>query len=773
MATRQKCDSSRARETAQKQRTNKPIQQGPVVLTEQAELAMLQRAIADPGRAAPADILALQRAAGNQAVTRLIQAKLMVGPAGDRYEQEADRVAEQVMGMQLPSPDRRGAGGEVQRQAPEEEEIQTKPLAASITPLMQRQEVPEEEEIQTKPLLQRQAEEEEEQVQTKPLMQRQAEEEEEIQMMPLLQRQADGSFEAGSKLESRLTAHKGGGNPLPEDVRAYMEPRFGTDFSRVRVHTGDEAVQTTRELNAQAFTHGQDIYLGAGRYNPGTTAGKRLLAHELTHVVQQNGVAGRRLQHKPMMGVIQRAVGFEFEADNYESRKLERPPTVAENTSGEIEQRNCNPAKLPKGEPLYRDAANNFELQADEVGDSSDLEFVTGQFAEADAGGLTTVLNEIVRIAGDIHTQWRTLMTTKPVAYYVWTQRQLGLTSPSGDNYLIRSNHLAPLKFKMQATSGIRLDQIAKMMEAIGTSPNAAAEGPLAARRAEGRQNLQSQHIAGGHVGAAPGQVAQSIAAFMHKYATSTKPLIIAGLTSMQPAGDGTDALKGLLSLIYTYIHMAGTLQILSYPKAIAPIMARTNFAQMFTAMLPANQRTMLEQDEGKLFQELVKLCLSDNPTLQSLDKPMFLVQEWDGQKMFRDLTRREWLKGIARGQDILSKAGYKQWQEDKYNTWLTAARASKWKPRWYVNRKEGSKRATKDARKGHAEEWMESLGSKGTTTEAVGPGIQSPIFELRGIWNSLGTGTYTPAEAKTIALKIRKYMDDINNARDKYFGEL
>jgi hypothetical protein len=757
-------NAKQTNDAAHPRRTIPPVQQSPVELTLQADqVVSVQRAIADPRAASPRDILALQRVAGNRAVTRLIQTKLSVGPAGDRYEQEADRVAEQVMSMQPPSPTRRGAGGEVQRQAPEEEEIQTKPLAASIIPLVQRQEVPEEEEIQTKPLAQRQAEEEEAQMLPSPLRRGAGGE---------VQRQADGSFEAGSKLESRLTAHKGGGSPLPQDVRAYMEPRFGTDFSRVRVHTGGEAAQMNRELNAQAFTHGQDIYLGVGRYDPGTTAGKRLLAHELVHVVQQNGAAGRRLQYKPSTGDIQRAVGFEFEADNYESRKLERPSTAAENASGEIKQRDCKPTKLAKGEPLYRDAVNDFELQADEVGDHSDLEFVTGQFAETDAGGLTTALDEIVRIAGDIHTQWHTLMTTKPTAYYVWTQRQLGWASPSGDNYLIRSDHLAPLKFKMQATSGIRLDQIAKMMEAIGTSPNAAAEGPLAARRAEGRQNLQSQYVAGGHVGAAPGQVAQSIAAFMHKYAASTKPLITAGLASMQPAGDGTDALKGLLSLIYTYIHMAGTLQILSYPKAIAPIMARTNFAQMFTAMLPANQKTMLEQDEGKLFQELVKLCLSDNPTLQSLDEPMFLVKEWGAQKMFRDLTRREWLKGIARGQDILSKAGYKQWQEDKYNTWLAAAQASKWKPKWYVNQKAGSKRATKDARKGHAEEWMESLGSKGTATEAVGPGIQAPIFELRGIWNSLGTGTYTPAEAKTIALKIRKYMDDINNARDKYFGE-
>ncbi|NOZ70116.1 MAG: DUF4157 domain-containing protein [Deferribacteres bacterium] len=66
-----------------------------------------------------------------------------------------------------------------------------------------------------------------------------------------------------------------------------MERRFGADFSSVRVHTDSNAVQMNRQLNAQAFTYGKDIYFGAGRYSPGTASGRRLLAHELTHVVQQ------------------------------------------------------------------------------------------------------------------------------------------------------------------------------------------------------------------------------------------------------------------------------------------------------------------------------------------------------------------------------------------------------------------------------------------------------------------------------------------------------
>ena len=279
-------DSTRKRQTVQ------PVSPGPAMLQEQSEPAALQRAIVDPSRARPADILALQRTAGNQAVSRLIQTTLTVGGAGDRYEQEADRVAEQVVSSQrsrpMGAPSATGQPG-VQRQG-EEEEVQTKPLAATITPVIQRQ--MEEEEVQTKPLVQRQVEEEE--VQTKPLVQRQGEEEE-VQAKPLLQRQthADGSFEAGSSLEKRLAAQKGGGSPLPEAVRGDMESRFGTTFSGVRIHTDAAAVQMNRELSAQAFTHGRDIYVRPDKYDPGAEAGKKLLAHELTHVIQQSGRGDR------------------------------------------------------------------------------------------------------------------------------------------------------------------------------------------------------------------------------------------------------------------------------------------------------------------------------------------------------------------------------------------------------------------------------------------------------------------------------------------------
>lgn len=76
--------------------------------------------------------------------------------------------------------------------------------------------------------------------------------------------------------------------PLDAGARAYMEPRFGHDFSRVRVHTGSMAAESARAVNARAYTVGHDVVFGAGKYTPATTAGRALIAHELTHVVQHD-----------------------------------------------------------------------------------------------------------------------------------------------------------------------------------------------------------------------------------------------------------------------------------------------------------------------------------------------------------------------------------------------------------------------------------------------------------------------------------------------------
>ena len=278
-------------------------------------------------------LLQLQRTLGNQRVAQLIQAKrltpqgkilnlqpkLTVGAADDQYEQEADRVARHVVSMPesvalaalQPAPPTKDNAGH-------QNSLQSKPLplATSITPFVQRTAHKandrEEEQEQDKPNevvqarrvsdpvfspLQRQEaskKEGDEPVQAKHLtgsssetLQRQAaaQEEERDSIQTKSTASLAGSFDAGEEVESRLSQSKGGGSPLPDPVRAFMEPRFGVDFSHVRVHTGIHAIQMNRAVAAQAFTHGADIYYGAGS----SPTNLDLTAHELTHVIQQTG----------------------------------------------------------------------------------------------------------------------------------------------------------------------------------------------------------------------------------------------------------------------------------------------------------------------------------------------------------------------------------------------------------------------------------------------------------------------------------------------------
>jgi hypothetical protein len=205
--------------------------------------------------------LSLHRTLGNARLAGVLQARLTISHPDDRYEQEADRVADQVLGMPESSVGVQGTSApHIQRLCPGcEDELNRQPLE-------------EEERVQAMPLVRRS------------LLQRQVPDEEE-----LLQPKADpeGIPEVSAASESAIHALTGRGQPLSDSLRAFMEPRFNTDFSAVRLHTDANAHSLARSVNAQAFTVGPNIVFGAGHYAPDTNRGKHLLAHELTHVVQQ------------------------------------------------------------------------------------------------------------------------------------------------------------------------------------------------------------------------------------------------------------------------------------------------------------------------------------------------------------------------------------------------------------------------------------------------------------------------------------------------------
>ncbi|MEH1940168.1 MAG: DUF4157 domain-containing protein [Nostoc sp.] len=210
------------------------------------------------------------------------QAKLSISQPGDIYEQEADNVAQQVM-QRMAQPVNRQS---IQREAmQDEEELQMKPLANSITPLVQREALPKDEE--------------------------------ELQMKPMMQRQAEARTAAVPDLEESINQARGGGQAIADNIREPMEQAFGADFSGVKVHTDSQSDQLNRSIQARAFTTGQDVFFRQGEYNPESRGGQELLAHELTHVVQQNGGAVQRSplssQQLPQHPAIETLSAFPFQ----------------------------------------------------------------------------------------------------------------------------------------------------------------------------------------------------------------------------------------------------------------------------------------------------------------------------------------------------------------------------------------------------------------------------------------------------------------------------
>lgn len=158
-----------------------------------------------------------------------LQPKLTVNQPNDQYEQEADRVADQVMRMAAPL---------LQQPGP--------PAAANA------------ERLQTKPTVR-----------------------------PMSNVSSVGAAAPPIVHEVLHDQGTAAGHPLDAATRRFMEARFGHDFSQVRVHTGDKAAASAHAISARAYTAGAHIVFGAGQYAPNAHAGRRLLAHELTHVVQQ------------------------------------------------------------------------------------------------------------------------------------------------------------------------------------------------------------------------------------------------------------------------------------------------------------------------------------------------------------------------------------------------------------------------------------------------------------------------------------------------------
>lgn len=110
--------------------------------------------------------------------------------------------------------------------------------------------------------------------------------------------------EAPAGVSAKIARSRNGGTALPTSVRSFMEPRFGANFGSVRIHTGENAAGLSQQLNARAFTVGEHVFFGRNQFQPGRREGRELIAHELTHTIQQGATAQRSVQRKEGGGAL-------------------------------------------------------------------------------------------------------------------------------------------------------------------------------------------------------------------------------------------------------------------------------------------------------------------------------------------------------------------------------------------------------------------------------------------------------------------------------------
>ena len=206
------------------------------------------------------------------------QPKLTVGQPGDIHEKEADAVASQVIQRLATSKEDEKLGTNDARMEKDKEDPM-KPVHLKEMPGIHKADDPKKKKKELHKM-------DDPKKKKKELHKAEDPKKKKKKGPGMLQKKPEST--ASAAVSAEIERQSGKGSPLPKNTLAEMNHSFGVDFSHVRIHHDHAAAQLCCELNAQAFTHGHDIYFNEGKYNPESAEGKLLLAHELTHVVQQH-----------------------------------------------------------------------------------------------------------------------------------------------------------------------------------------------------------------------------------------------------------------------------------------------------------------------------------------------------------------------------------------------------------------------------------------------------------------------------------------------------
>ncbi|UBF23960.1 DUF4157 domain-containing protein [Kovacikia minuta CCNUW1] len=542
---------------------------------------------------------------------------------------------------------------------------------------------------------------------------------ENFQMRSTLPSQGNQSSAHASNLEASVQQARSDGKTLPESIRKPMEQTLGANFSQVKIHTNTQSNQLNHSFGSRAFTHRQNIFFRQGEYNPGSRSGQELIAHELTHVVQQNPQTAQRgdgkstdselpIQTTDDANVIQRAVGFEFET-SWQLRHLKQGGQYAEWNKSQQTLANRNLKlwdKTQKAEAKQKkkeEAERLRELQKGFKGKTDDLIIiereptvtVTAPQEQTEAPEELDVTNVERQLPGTDLKKGDNVLLSKGFQLTADTTPTGGaeiefVTIPfpetdAGEKHLGESMSMLERLAKKLAAKGSQSYFPITDLEGLGfivqkfkdvfvfpygpLTANPQATGGIALEQIPALITvmLDKDTATMQDVGLSKGALqSPGDRGVIEEAATRAKD----AMSSIPTAQSDVPNLEGFLTLILTYILMGdkvyeyaerGIKGPLSISKSIAPLMARTNFAFMFNQTFPTleefNQLFASPDDWAEFV--LKASGVEDGPLFKY---GFYKTDKETGKEVLQKpedigLERRDWIQGMAIGTDLLTKA--------------------------------------------------------------------------------------------------------------------
>jgi hypothetical protein len=541
----------------------------------------------------------------------------------------------------------------------------------------------------------------------------------------------------GADVAGRIdTVRRRGGEPLPASLRGEVEGAFGADFSAVRLHRDAQANALSHEVGAAAFTLGSDIFFRDPKTDLDSGAGLHLLAHELTHTVQQGAAAPVA---RSAGSEIRRSIGFEFETQAMltGTSTTGSPPKAGFANPGAATAMWNSHARLTKGEVLL--GKGDIEVQADDgMGGNSDLEVVVNHVPETNSGRnrLNAAMTDLQALVAQFGVLDQGHVVPAAALHGIG-----GFKSKLRDGLIFGDWPTAPTA--PQVTMGVRAQNIPNLVQDLHGDP--AENGGEKATRDPGRMRMRR---------ADPANAAQPRALGANEEAQTlinghglAQGAIADYQTNVDAAAPGGPELTGFLTIIFTYVESMprkGN----SFLKNHTPLMAKTDLATVWRT-LPGPVTAYYGQVDNTGKSKLEELVEQSPGYPAKMNQPLFAgvsgLQE-DDQPMgmpqwYHSLTLEDWLRAISVDRDRTKAEAFRDF--------------------FAGSKSRGTdKLTTKNFPGRPANQQVEGFGALGSRMDKHGPtGDKLPVFELRS-----ASKTMTYVQARQWALDMFDYIVSLNN---------